>query len=568
MTKLNGWKMVGAVLVLCALTAIAAPAQTFTTVLNFDHNDGAEPNAPLAQGTDGSFYGTTYVGGGDGFGTVFKTTAQGEITTLHTFANLPTDGVLPLAGLFQGASGSFYGTTSEGGPNLSSGTVFMITPEGKLTILYSFCAQTHCADGAGPYGGLVQMADGNFYGTTYFGGAGGGVCGVDGCGTVFKITPEGSLTTLHSFDFTDGAYPFYGLALGTDGNLYGSTAFGGVIDASPCGFGCGTIFRITPGGALTMLHSFNGTDGARGASGPLVQGSDGNFYGTAFLGGNSSCQWGCGTVFRITPAGALTTLYRFEGGADGNYPQALLEATDGNFWGETINGGDLTCGNPYGCGTLFKITPSGTLTTLHTFGAPAGIYPNLGLLQDTNGIFYGTTQQGGFDVYDGTVFRLDMGFGPFVTFIRGLGKVANTAVVLGQGLRGTTSVSFNGTAAKFVVGADTYLTATVPAGATTGSVTVTTPSGTLTSNVPFRITPQLLSFSPPSGPVGAVVTITGVSLTQTVGVGFGDEVPANFTVNSDLQVTATVPSGAKTGKVGVQTQGGTAISTAVFTVTP
>ena len=190
-----------------------------------------------------------------------------------------------------------------------------------------------------------------------------------------------------------------------------------------------------------------------------------------------------------------------------------------------------------------------------------------GLFQSTNGVFFGTTQGGGV-LNAGTVFSLDMGLKPFIMQIPAYGRVATVNGMLGQGFNGATNVSFDGRTASFIVISDTFLKATVPAGATTGFVTVTTPSGTLTSNKPFRVTPQLLSFDPPSGPVGTQVTITGVSLTQTNAVGFGDRIPAQFTVNSDTQVTATVPAGAKTGKVGVETKGGIAISAGTFTVTP
>ncbi|MBZ5571930.1 MAG: hypothetical protein LAO09_08630 [Acidobacteriia bacterium] len=267
----------------------------------------------------------------------------------------------------------------------------------------------------------------------------------------------------------------------------------------------------------------------------------------------------------ITSGGALTTLHSF---TDGSPAAGLVQATDGNFYGTTMDGGDLSCDAPYGCGTIFKITPSGTVTTLHSFDSAEGEWPSSGgLLQATDGSFYGTTYRGG-DHNLGTVLRLDMGLGPFVALVHDSGKVGQTGGILGQGFTGTTSVSFNGAPAKFAVESDTLLMAKVPAGAPTGFVTVTTPSGTLTSNKPFRVTPQLLSFDPPSGPVGTQVTITGVSLTQTQGVGFGDRIPAQFTVNSDTQVTAIVPAGAKTGKIGIETKGGTAISAGTFTVTP
>lgn len=162
---------------------------------------------------------------------------------------------------------------------------------------------------------------------------------------------------------------------------------------------------------------------------------------------------------------------------------------------------------------------------------------------------------------------MSVGLGPLVTFVRGTADVGKTVEILGQGFVGSTGVSFNGTAATFKVKSDTYIAAIVPVGATTGPVTVATPSGTLTSNVPFRVRPQILSFNPTSGAVGTQVTITGVSLTQTIGVSFGGVPATSFTVNSDTQVTATVPAGALSGHIGITTAGGRTWSTAAFTVT-
>jgi uncharacterized repeat protein (TIGR03803 family) len=268
----------------------------------------------------------------------------------------------------------------------------------------------------------------------------------------------------------------------TVGNLYGTGSFGGAD-------GHGTIFKITSGGKLTTLHDFALADGAAPYGGVLLA-SDGNFYGTTSQGGDPNCYGGnCGTVFKMTPTGTLTTLHSFAGyPSEGAQPMAgLLQATDGNFYGTTYNGGANFQG-----GTIFKITPGGSLTTLYSFCSLAncadGARPEGGLAQSTNGIFYGVTYQGGY-YDDGTVFSLDMGLGPFVTFVRFTGRVGRTGPILGQGLTGTTSVSINGIEADFTVVSDTHIKATVPLGATTGFVTVTTPSGMLTSNVPFRVIP-------------------------------------------------------------------------------
>jgi len=567
MTRANDkWKGL-ALIVLWAASVITCRAQSLTILVNFDEVHGAYPiYGPLVQGTDGNLYGTTYGGGGSdscygGCGTIYKTTLQGLLTTLYTFCAKPncSDGSVPETQLIQADDGNFYGTTTQGGTQ-GWGTIFRLTPSGAVTTIYSFCAQTDCKDGAYPYAsGLIQGLDRGLYGATRYGG--GGPCG---CGTVFRIDRRGTLTVLHAFQGADGGAPSGRLVQALDGNFYGTTEGGGA-------HGYGTIFKLTPNGLLTTLHNFDLTEGGDSISG-LVQADDGNFYGTTTGGGSGND----GVVFKITPNGVLTTLHSFNY-TDGANPQSALDqATDGNLYGTTEVGGNLVCSNPYGCGNVFVITTTGNLTILHDFDGPPddGAFPAGTIFQNTNGKLYGTTVEGGpipcgvYGLGCGTLYSLDFGLRPFVTFMHASGKVGGTGGILGQGFTGTTSVSVNGTPASFKVVSDTFLKATVPAGATTGFVTVTTPGGTLTSNKIFRVRPQLLSFDPPSGPVGTQVTITGVSLTQTQGVGFGDRVPARFTVNSDTQVTATVPAGAKTGKVGIETKGGTAISSGTFTVTP
>jgi len=232
---------------------------------------------------------------------------------------------------------------------------------------------------------------------------------------------------------------------------------------------------------------------------PLVQATDGNFYGTAAEGGadTTGCAgFGCGTVFQITPGGTLTTLLSFYL-TDGAYPAygGLVQATDGNFYGTGIEGGDDTTGCfGYGCGTIFQITSGGTLTTLYSFcllsSCPDGAYPYGGVVQDTNGIFYGLTEASGFDEQgDGTVFSFSEGLRSFVEAQPTLGKVGANVKILGTNLTGTTSVTFNGTPAVFKVLASSLIATTVPEGATTGTVQVVTPSGTLSSNVNFRVQP-------------------------------------------------------------------------------
>src|SRR3984957_3570787 len=494
MTKVSAWRMAGALLLLCAATAIAAQGQTFNLLPSFDRPDGAGPlNVSLTQGRDGTFYGTTAGGGAHGMGSVFKVSPEGNVTTIYSFCPaMPCpDGSAPYAGLLQASDGNFYGTTFEGGQGRNCGggcgTVFRVTTAGVLTTLYKFCQQTNCADGGAPMSGLVQGVDGNMYGTTEFGGTSNA-----SAGTVFRVDTSGNLTTLHSFclqqNCPDGDMPQANLILATDGNFYGTTLVGG----TGCDGGCGTIYKLTPEGQFTTLYRFN-DDEINGADpGALIQASDQVFYGTTEGGGTHNG----GTIFRITRGGTLTTLYSFceedfpcIDNPSGSSPVAgLIQATDGNLYGTTFFGGDLQCNGGYGCGTIFELSTTGRLATLHQFDGSDGLDVSDGLLQATNGVLYGLAREGGRYSF-GTVYSLDMGLGPFVTFVRAAGKVGQTGGILGQGFTGTTSVSLNGIPASFTVVSDTFIKATVPAGATTGYVTVTTPSGTLTSNVPFHVIP-------------------------------------------------------------------------------
>jgi uncharacterized repeat protein (TIGR03803 family) len=274
-----------------AVTCIAAvPAETNLHYFGTG-TDGANPAAALIQGTDGNFYGTTYGGGAGGTGTVFKITPVGVETALYSFTGKDGDGANPKAALIQGTDGNFYGTTYYGGTTgtgaSSAGTVFKITPAGVETVIYSFTGKN--GDGANPAAGLIQDADGNFYGTTYFGGSTsvgvfGPGSGLYSSGTVFKITATGVETVLHSFTGStgDGSNPAAGLILGADGNFYGTTYYGGTPFQGPQDaviLTAGTVFKITPAGVETVLISFNFGDGEN-PSASLIQGSDGNFYGT------------------------------------------------------------------------------------------------------------------------------------------------------------------------------------------------------------------------------------------------------------------------------------------------
>jgi len=490
------WRKRAYAVVLYATTAIALPAQTLT-VYSLDY--GASPYAGLVQGTDGNLYGTTIQGGADGDGTVFKITTSGTLTPLYSFCvtSLCTGGAYPYAGLVQGTSGDFYGTANTAGTG--EGTVFKITPSGAVTALHTFCVNlsNYCPDGGSPYAGLVQATNGDFYGTNVSGGA-------NGQGTVFKITPSGTLTTLYTFcsqsECTDGYHAIGGLVQAADGDLYGTTENGGV-NCAP--YGCGTIFKITPSGTLTTIYTFCSqsspcADGQYPTA-TMIQATDGDLYGTT-----SGSVFGPdynGTVFKITPNGKLTTLYTFcsqPNCTDGWYPYAgLVQATDGNFYGTTTLGG-VNCADNGGCGTVFKITPSGALTTLYSFcsqnNCTDGSSPSAGLVQATNGVLYGTTTFGGTTSGGGS---------------NGGGTVFGLSVGLGP----------------FV---ETQTTA---------------------------------------GKVGGAVKILGTDLTGATSVSF-NSTAAVFKVISSSLIATTVPAGATSGKVQVVTPSGTLSSNVAFHVLP
>jgi len=290
------------------------------------------------------------------------------LTTLHSFNQ--SDGSNPYAGLMQATNGNLYGTTSAGGAN-GDGTVFEITTSGTLTTVHNF---NHLSpiDGAQPYAGLIQARDGNLYGTTNRGGS-------HNVGIVFRMTTGGTMKTLHDLDYSpDGALPYAALVQASNGALYGTAADGGGSE--------GTVFEVTSFGQYTAIYDF-GPSGVQPVAG-LVQASNGNFYGVASNGG----QYTCGTLFEITPSGKFTLLHTFTGG-DGCFPEAtLVQGSDGNLYGTAIAGG---AHNGFNAGTFFNITPNGTFTLLHVFDKTDGAGPSGALIQASDGNFYGTTYGGG-----------------------------------------------------------------------------------------------------------------------------------------------------------------------------
>ena len=382
-------KIGSGILLAMILVASTARGQTLQALHSFQGTDGAEPVAGLVLGSDGNFYGTTSLGGTSNLGTVFRITPAGTLTTLVSF--IGSNGRNPVAGLLLGSDNNFYGTTRGGGTS-DLGTVFRMTPGGALTTVVNF----NVSNGADPRTGLVQGSDGNFYGTTVLGGA-------SNLGTLFRMLPNGTLTTLFSFAGDNGAYPTGGL-LEENGYFYGTTSSGGTTYD-------GTIFRITPNGAFTSLLSFRyGFPPNHGPAQPeagLVQGTDGDFYGTTAVGGSGNpIGQDAGTVFKISPDGVLTTLVSFNN-TNGSGPLAgLVRGGDGNFYGTTSGGGTAyDPQNNYGAGTIFVITPDGTLTSLFTFTNTDGASPQAGHIFGSEGHLYGTTSKGGAND-KGTIFKL------------------------------------------------------------------------------------------------------------------------------------------------------------------
>ena len=465
------------VFVFCAVAATPSSAQTFKSLFSFQGTNGANPGyVNLVQGSDGNLYGTTEVSSGTE-GTVFKfATSASKPTTLHVFCTTGEpclDGAKPVAGLTLASNGLFYGTTLDGG-YYGVGALFQITTAGKFTHLYDF--------GGGMYGSYpesppILAADGYLHGTASEGGSS------KNDGLLYKISTAGKFASLLSFTGGNGIYPYAGLIQATNGTYYGTTA--------EVTSGNGTVFEVLPTGTMKTLHKFIGAPGGGFPLSGLVLAS-GTLYGTTTTGGANHKG---GTVFSISAAGKFTTLYSFcakSDCTDGAAPEGtLILGTDGNLYGTTYNGGMNTTACNGGCGTIFRITTAGKLTTLYNFcsqsGCVDGYYPQGGLVQATNGTFYGTTFYGGTSGSGGTVYSLSVGLGPFVKILPTSGTAGTTAMILGDNLTGATKVSFNGIDAAFRVVSSTEIEATVPMGATTGTVTVVTPESTLTSGAIFQV---------------------------------------------------------------------------------
>jgi uncharacterized repeat protein (TIGR03803 family) len=513
-----------------------------------------------------------------------------------------TCGCVPYGRLTQGKNGALYGTTMFGGTN-NDGTIFMVNPDGTgYTIVWNFDGAT---TGESPTGGLTLSSfDGNFYGTTTNGGA-------NGNGTLFQFNPVTLVATpVHHFtstEFRPAAPPvesryqnLYGmtltdpgtayeliiktltfqvlpntvpnqpssgpLLLASDGNFYGTTVASGPNQE-------GTVFTMTDAGAIKTIYKFTDGDSGFAPNSPLAQGKGlyaAYLYGTAYSGGGTGGELETGTIFQLTLPPPIpsteATLYTFSTAGGYNPDAGLLTASDGNLYGTTRYGGADNVG------TLFEISPAGTFISWDDFtgvgGLVSGADPNTTLMEHTNGLLYGLTPAGGANA-DGVLYS----FTPPSPVIH-ISLCCNWWVILdqpvtiiGQNLSQVIGVSFGSVQTKFRLGSDTYLTAQVPSAAIDAPISVTLATGLqIESQQSARILPKVVNLDPSSGPVGAQVSIVGGGFAGTKKITFGGVPTTNFTVISPSLIQATVPSGAVTGKVGVTTPNGSATSKSAFTV--
>ena len=540
-----------AAVVMFAGAAVPAPAQTPTTLHAFQEGstDACEPEDNIVQGRDGNMYGVGVSCGTNGTGAVYKISTTGAENVVFDF---PSTWSSCFSGLTIGSDGNFYGTcfTNPGG----NGGIFQLTSAGVFTDRHDFTGTNGDTE---PVFGPIQANDGNYYGTTGF--------YPFSCGNIYKLTSAGVYTNLHTFSGSDCG-PASSLFQASDGNLYG-TLYSCAI--SPSGGGC--VYKISTAGVFKEIYGFAST-GDNPCTG-VIQAKNGNLYGATNQGGAN----GSGGIYKLTTAGVFTDLHDFNNSTDascgdnvGRTTVNLLQVTDGTFYGlNGING-------PSGGGSIYKLTSTNVFTAFLFPNPPPvdGDAPLSTLIQNTNGLVYGTTASGGPTSCNpclGTFFSVATGDAAFVNLepTQKTGLVGAKVGMFGQGFSGASAVKFGGVASTSVtLSGTTYLTAKVPVGAHTGAVTVTTGSTTLTSPQTFKVKPKITSFSPSSGSIGTVVTINGSGLIQTTTVKFGTVKATTFTVVSDSEVTADVPSGLAAGAVtiSITTPGGAANSPTKFTV--
>jgi uncharacterized repeat protein (TIGR03803 family) len=386
------------------LGTIPVQAQTYTVLYSFTGGaDGASPAGRLVRDAKGDLYGTSYRGGDPnceapyGCGVAFKLDIKGKLSILHSF--IGPEGAEPRGSMLL-VAGNLYGTARFGGGPCWCGTIYKLDAKKNLTVLYTF---TGAPDGDTPLALVRDSKTKTLYGSTWVGGLHSRSCGGAGCGTIFSLSASGTYTPLYDFSGgSDGSSPT-DLIRDSAGNLYG-VGNGGLN---------GTVFKLDSTRHLTTLYSFTGgRDGGGSGYGlnehyyKLARDTAGNLYGTTSGGGDPSCS--CGVIFKLSKPGSETVLHSFLGGAEGAYPyESVIRDAAGNLYGITQFGGDMSCGNGSGCGTVFKLDPSGKLTTLHAFtNAEIGTGSVAdGLIQDSAGKLYGVTEGGGAYGY-GTIFEI------------------------------------------------------------------------------------------------------------------------------------------------------------------
>jgi uncharacterized repeat protein (TIGR03803 family) len=438
----------------------AASAQTFTTLHNFGGGNGNPGglwnDASISQGRDGGLFSTS-PGSQTGLSAAFRVGPTGSFNVLHVWTSGASE---PLSGLVLARDGKYYGITRFGGPD-KLGMVFRISGTGGGIMVHGF---TGGNAGAHPWS-VLQSLKGDFYVSTEGASAAEG----DEFGSIFEMTSDGNLTLLHAFNGSDGASPLILTQSSTDFRFYGVTTGGGTNNI-------GTIFRVSWRGEFEVLHNFDNATGGW-PNGALIQANDGNFYGTTSEGGPS----GSGVLFRITPSGQYTVLHYFGGDTNIGGPVGrLVQASDGNLYGTATGGGDT------GFGVIYRATLAGDVVALHSFSLTEGYNANSQLMQHTNGKLYGGTAGGG-TFNQGIFYSFDLGLPPFVSYLPTYGRAATVVQILGQGFNDTSQVSFNGAPGTVTYVSPTFIEARVPAGATTGPITVVTGSTTLTSNKVFIV---------------------------------------------------------------------------------
>jgi uncharacterized repeat protein (TIGR03803 family) len=532
--------------------AVPAPAQTPTVLHAFNDapTDACETENNIVQGRDGFMYGMGLYCGTNNTGAVYKVSPSGTESVIYNF---PSNWSFCFSGLTLGRDGNFYGTcfSTPGG----NGSIFQLTPGGVFTDKHDFSGANGDTE---PIYAPTQASDGNFYGTTgYY---------PYSCGNIYQLTAAGVYKNLHTFAGNDCG-PASGLIQAGDGNLYGTLYACSISNTLGC------VYKISPAGVFTEIYGFSASSGYNPCTG-VVQGKDGNLYGAT----NEGAANNLGNIYRLSIAGVHTDLHDFVQTTDascvdnaGRTNVNLLQVADGNFYG--VNGSY----GPTGEGSIYKLTAAKVFTDFLFPTNPSvdGAAPLATMIQHTNGKAYGTTPVGGPTTCPagcvGTFFSVATGDAAFVNLepSEKAEPVGTHVGMFGQGFTSASVVKFGGVASTSVTRlSSTYLTAVVPVGAKTGAVTVTTGSTTLTSPQTFKVKPKITTFTPPSGPIGTLVTINGSGFIQATAVKFGTVKATTFTVVSDSEVTVDVPSGLSAGAVmiSITTPGGTVNSATKFTV--